>query len=763
MCDDPNNGVPSDHSIPIIYPVTCTTLGKQQKYIERVTRPLPDSAVRQFGRALNNEDWSKINAEGTSEEQELDLQTILARLLDQHCPTKTVKLRPQVDKPFITAELKKLDRQRKREYKKHGKSEKYHSVNKLFETKYKKASTEYLNKMMLDLEESNPSKANKILKRLGAQPGDLPDEGNFVLPLHEELGLTAKESADRIAEKFAEISQEFPAITLQGLPERVQEKIRCAKASAVPYISRQKVESKITKAKKTKGGVPGDIPAKLVKEFGPELAPPLSQLFRKISTTGKWPKRWRLEQGLPLKKTNNPMTEDDLRIISLTPFFSKTFEQIVLDWLLEHVDEQIDSFQYGGRKGTSSNHYLIDLITFILYNQDLPESRAVLATMVDFSKAFNRQNHLILVTKLSDMGVPGWLLKIVIGFLEERQMIVTYNGATSGTKEMPGGGPQGTVLGMFLFLILINKAGIKDQNRRLGEKLTSAASKRDKLEKMHVKYVDDMTMAQSINLKDELENDQNRKWTKPAMKRDRHEQCLPLEKNQMQVDMNQLCNYANENEMRLNTGKTKTMLFNTAKNWDFLPEIHVDGINLEVVEEYKLLGVMITSDLKWDTNTEHITKKAFSRLWMIRRLKNLGLNTESLLQIFRTQVRSLLEYGAVTWHSMLTDENSKSIERVQKSALSIILGPDYICYENALERTKLERLDQRRIKLSLSFAKKAVNHPQHSSWFNLEQTDKQIHTRSVKPLCKPVQARTQRLSKSPIVFLTNLLNVDHAK
>ena len=166
----------------------------------------------------------------------------------------------------------------------------------------------------------------------------------------------------------------------------------------------------------------------------------------------------------------------------------------------------------------------------------------------------------------------------------------------------------------------------------------------------------------------------------------------------MQADINQLCNYANENEMKLNTGKTKTMLFNTAKNWDFLPEIQVDGRNLEVVEEYKLLGVMITSDLKWDTNTEHITKKAFSRLWMIRRLKNLGLKTESLLQIYKTQVRSLLEYGAVTWHSMLTDDNSKSIERVQKSALSII------CYENAFQKTKLERLDQRQIKLSLSFA-----------------------------------------------------------
>ena len=47
--------------------------------------------------------------------------------------------------------------------------------------------------------------------------------------------------------------------------------------------------------------------------------------------------------------------------------------------------------------------------------------------MVDFSKAFNRQNHNILVTKLSDMGVPGWLLGIVIVFLSGRKMVVKYN------------------------------------------------------------------------------------------------------------------------------------------------------------------------------------------------------------------------------------------------------------------------------------------------------------------------------------------------
>ena len=68
------------------------------------------------------------------------------------------------------------------------------------------------------------------------------------------------------------------------------------------------------------------------------------------------------------------------------------------------------------RRGTYINHYLIDFITFILYKQDLnlKEPLAVLAAMVDYKKAFNRQNHSILITLMGDLGVPGWLLNIVV-------------------------------------------------------------------------------------------------------------------------------------------------------------------------------------------------------------------------------------------------------------------------------------------------------------------------------------------------------------
>ena len=301
-CDDPSKGAPSDHSVPIVYPITNATLGKQQKYKEQTTRPLPESAVRKFGLALIDQEWAAMSSKDSSEKQEETMQNILSSLLSSHCPTKTVKLRPQVDKPFITYELKTLDRQRKREYRKHRKSPRYCYLNNQFNTKYRKASKDYLDKMMLELEESNPAKANKIIKRLGAQPGETLDEGNFSLPDHRSL--TAEQSANKIAQKFAEISQEYPPIKIENLPERVQNEIKNAKKQNIPYISRQMVEDKVRKAKTTKGGVDGDLPAKLIKEFSSELAPPLSQLYRAIAQTGKWPSRWKAEQGTHLKKTH---------------------------------------------------------------------------------------------------------------------------------------------------------------------------------------------------------------------------------------------------------------------------------------------------------------------------------------------------------------------------------------------------------------------------------------------------------------------------
>ena len=74
----------------------------------------------------------------------------------------------------------------------------------------------------------------------------------------------------------------------------------------------------------------------------------------------------------------------------------------------------------------------------------------------------------------SDMGTPGWLLKLVMALLEDRKMVLNHRGCTSNEESLPGGDPQGTKFGLFLFLILKNHAGYKPNQlySSIGEHVT---------------------------------------------------------------------------------------------------------------------------------------------------------------------------------------------------------------------------------------------------------------------------------------------------
>ena len=84
-------------------------------------------------------------------------------------------------------------------------------------------------------------------------------------------------------------------------------------------------------------------------------------------------------------------------------------------------------------------------------------------------------------------------------------MEVHYKGKKSNKRWLPAGGPQGTILGMFLFLILINAAGFKEKIRNTGEIITQpGVNKRKPIDTIHMKFIDDMTIAESIHLKEKF-------------------------------------------------------------------------------------------------------------------------------------------------------------------------------------------------------------------------------------------------------------------
>ena len=386
-------------------------------------------------------------------------------------------------------------------------------------------------------------------------------------------------------------------------------------------------------------------------------------------------------------------------------------------------------------------------------NQDNHDQTAILACMVDFQKAFNRINHNIVIAKLSDMGVPGWLLKIVIAFLTKRKMQVRYKGQKSSIKDLSGGGPQGTLLGLLLFIILINDVGFNDQQNNLGELLTSKKNLK-KANHIHLKYVDDLSLAEVINLQEKLEPAPKR--TQPDTFHARTGHVLPVEKSEVYKQLLKTDIYARKNEMKINQKKTQLMVFNPCKSIDFQPEISLNGQQLQVIDEMKLLGVIIKSDLSWHANTQYIVNRANKRLWMLRRLVNLGANRDDLLEIYRTQVRSVLELAVPVWQGNLSQLDKINIERVQKSALHIILGDKYACYKNAIKTLNIDDLETRRNKLCLKFGKKCETNDKFKHWFKFN--NQTLNTRQAKTKYVKVKARLYRLEKSPISFLTNMLN-----
>ena len=177
---------------------------------------------------------------------------------------------------------------------------------------------------------------------------------------------------------------------------------------------------------------------------------------------------------------------------------------------------------------------------------------------------------------------------------------------------------------------------------------------------------------------------------------------------------------------------------------------------IELVEETKLLGLMIRSDMSWVSNTECMTKRGNSKLWMLRRLNVLGASQDDLVDVYYKQVRSILEFAVPVWHSSITNEERINLERIQKSACYIILRDQYYSYTSALKKLGMETLYSRRNKLCKKFARKSIKNDKFCNWFKVNTKVSCTRTQQTK-YCK-VYSRTVRFDKSPISYLTSILN-----
>ena len=237
-----------------------------------------------------------------------------------------------------------------------------------------------------------------------------------------------------------------------------------------------------------------------------------------------------------------------------------------------------------------------------------------------------------------------------------------------------------------------------------------------------------------------------------------HQQFLPSENFCGQKNLDAVENWTRENKMKLNVEKTNLMVFNFTKDHQFCSRLYLEGKLLETVHETKLLGTIITSDLKWERNTDMLTKKAYQRMEMLRKLRSFGVKTEDLVTIYVLYIRSILELNCQVWHYSLTIEDETNIERVQKVACFLILHQNYLNYEQALVTLNLTPLKTRREHLCLNFARKCLKHPTARKMFP-QNTKVEFNLRSREKF-QVQHTNTDRLLHSSIPQLQRALNKD---
>ena len=107
--------------------------------------------------------------------------------------------------------------------------------------------------------------------------------------------------------------------------------------------------------------------------------------------------------------------------------------------------------QYGNEKKVSINHYLIKLLNKILTELDTNSStkaKAVIVELVDWNKAFDRQDPKLGIMSFLENGVRKELIPVLISYFQDRRMLVKWHGQLSSMRNLPGGGPQGATLGI---------------------------------------------------------------------------------------------------------------------------------------------------------------------------------------------------------------------------------------------------------------------------------------------------------------------------
>lgn len=413
-----------------------------------------------------------------------------------------------------------------------------------------------------------------------------------------------------------------------------------------------------------------DLEIKPIKYVMDLLTPVLTHIFNLALSTGTFPKGMQVARVTIVHKGGDKYQMGNYRPISILPVFSKGLEKI--------INARIDNFtrkhdlltecQHGFRKKRSTESALSVQKEAILENFERKE--LTLGLYLDFSKAFDRVNHTLLLVKLERYGFRGLALNLLCSYLKQRVQFVEINNVRSTIKPVKNGVPQGSILGPILFLFYVNDI--------------------TKLEKKckFIIYADDCTVF--VPGKDLTS-------------------IVPLASSVCC----KLKEWSHSNHLVLNETKTKCVVFRAPGILPTLPDtITLGPYKINVAKHVNTLGVVFSEHMTWNEHINHLSSKLQKIVGTLRRHRYVLPQAIKRL-LYQSLFNSQLNYCSLIWGTT-TAQNLQKLTLLQKKAVRAVENVPY------LEHTRELFIKNKIIKAPFIYAYKVIQSYKRAVQGNLD-------------------------------------------
>lgn len=657
------------HHTATVVELTATAATFEKSYNKRVVYDFINSDFVSINNAISLIDWTEL---GLSKDVDNMVKVFYSKIFDifeLHVP-KIIK-KDKLSEPWLDKNLRTLRNRRNKLYNKiNQKIKNNKSPDEELVQKHKELASEF----SLKAHEAYNKYVISIGQTLITEPKKFFDFVNLKrnssgYPSSMFMGDTISSCPSVICDLFADRFREV--YNPSDIDTSTENNITTTASPILNSFSltSEEIYNELVNLDMKKGPGPDLIPPSFLSNCAHQLSIPLSLIFNKSLSLGIFPSLWKSSYLIPIYKNGDKCNVANYRGIAILSSIPKLFEKIICDKMSSIINPLLNDQQHGFRKGRSTTTNLMLFTSYLLCNME--KGHQIDAVYTDFSKAFDRVNHSILISKLRKLGIAGPMLSWLTSYLSNRTQYVKFQGHISSEISASSGVPQGSHLGPLLFNIFICD---------LSEHLKDIP---------HLFYADDLKIYHIIS--------------------------TSLDLLFFQSKLKDLEKWCIINKLHLNVSKCHSISFSRKRN-SLMHNYQLNNMLLLRVTQITDLGIILDDKLSFKNHYEKIISKAKMLLGFIKRRAKEFNNVWVTKSLFCALVRPILEYACPIWDPHFQVHIDR-IESIQKQfllfALRDLYDPaDYVnlpSYNVRLKSINLIPLSSRRTILTSCFTLDVLN------------------------------------------------------